>query len=71
MTIDAIKTINAHFDSLVNMFIFLLSGIDFLLLLFFAAVQISSQVNIGVLGQVLQGIKVSTLVNSSAVVAVD
>ena len=54
-TIDRVETESEQFDFLVNVFIFLLCCVDFLLLLFLTAVKIASDVDIGIVREVVKG----------------
>jgi len=50
-TINSVEGVDRKLDSLVNMFIFLFSGVDFLLLFLFSSVEVASDVDVDVFGE--------------------
>ena len=67
VTINGVEGVGGEFDSLVDVFVFLLGGEHFLFLFLLASVQIGGQVHVGVVAEFCEGGDVGALVDCSAV----
>lgn len=70
ITVNGVKTKCQKFNSFVNMFVFLFSSVNFLLLFLFTTIKVTSDINIGIIAESFKSWQDCALIDQSGADAV-